>query len=376
MDISLIKLARRMGIDIINWENFSGGQSRELVNALQCYSEPLRSQAFGYVCTSLKTRVLPTEKELNLVIQFLEQNISADNAAFRQNILNSMITLSIRIRDSCLYQMKHTTGDNMNQNENLLVVFDFICRLHKFLEDNLEYGSNYQRKYTSLSLYKIVLDYLGKHAGSTKNTRKSNTKNNNILISNYGEKIGKWNLTSTLSRNILFSCLLDPADDVRNTASEILLSHFEMDINDIKFFFTVFSKGMLLCSSPMFYEAESGALMIKVVTTLAYKLDSKYIKEMLTNISTRRNNTVVSTLLSVAEEQIKQFMNDILYAASQGSPMYGILTALDSLLTDRSSIEFMKLTHEEQQSLISLLEVLIKFILDALSSKSSSDAGN
>lgn len=370
--ISLMRLARKEGINIIDWENFSNGPSSELVCALQCYYEPLRSQAFGYVCTSLKTCVLPTEKELGLVIWFLEQNISADNPAFRQNVLNSMITLFIRIRDSCLYRMRQI-GDSKQQCEKLLVVFDFICRLHKFLVDNLEDGSNYQRKYTSLALYKIVLDYLGKKGSTIKDVRKSNTKNDGFLISQYGEKIGKWKFTSSLSRNVLFSCLLDPANDVRNTASEILLSHFEMDVNDIKMFVTIFNKGVLLCSSPMFYEAESGALIIKVITTLTYKLDCKYVREILSDISTGRSNTVVSTLLTVSEEQTKQLMNDVLYAASQGSPVYGILTALENLLTDRSSVEFMKLTHAEQQCLISLLEALIKFILDTLSSKSSTD---
>ena len=271
--------------------------------------------------------------------------------------------------------MKHPTGGSAQLSENLVAVFDFISRLHKLLLGNLERGSNYQRKYTSLALYKIVLDYLGKNTSITKNTRKSNTKNNGFLISDYGEKNGKWNFTSTLSRNILFSCLLDPPDDIRKTASEILISHFEMNINDMETFLSVFKKGISLCSSPMFYEAESGALTIKVITTLIYNLDCKYLEEILPSIRTGSNNTVVSTLLAIAEDQTEQLMNDVLYAASQGSPVYGILTALESLLTDSSSIEFMKLTHVELQNLILLLEIIVKFILDILSSKSPSDSG-
>lgn len=371
--VSLMRLARKEGTEIVDWENFNDGPSRELFSALQCYSEPLRSQAFGYVCTSLKTSVLPTEKELNLVMLFLEQNINADNAAFRQNILNSVITLLIRIRDSCLHQMRHNCGDSIQKNQNLLVVFDFLNRLHKFLLDNLEFGSNYQRKYTSIALYKIVLDYLGKNISITKNTRKSNTKNDGFLISNYGEKLGKWNFTSTLSRNILFSCLLDPADDVRNNASEILMCHFLMNLSDTDIFSSAFKKGLSLCSSPMFYEAESGALTVKVVSTLIYNSDCRYLEYVLRNIEMVGNTTVVSVLLETAEKQTKQLMTDILYAASQGSPVYGILTALDSLLTDRCSVEFMKLTYDEQQRLISLLEMIVKYILDILSSKSSSD---
>lgn len=370
--VSLMRLARKEGTEIVDWENLDG-PSRELVSALQCHSEPLRSQAFGYVCTSLKTRVLPTEKELNLVMLFLEQNINADNAAFRQNILNSVTTILIRIRDSCLYQMRHTCGDSMQKNQNLLVVFDFLYRLHTFLLGNLEYGSNYQRKYTSMALYKIVLDYLGKNTSITKNTRKSNTKNDGFLISNYGEKIGKWNFMSTLSRNILFSCLLDPADDVRNNASKILMSHFVMNINDTDIFSSIFKKGLSLCSSPMFYEAESGALTVKVVSTLTYNLDCRFLEKILRNVEVVGNTTVVSILLEIAEKQAKQLMNDILCAASQGSPVYGILTSLESLLTDRCSLEFMKLTYVEQQRLISLLEMIVKYILDILSSKSSSD---
>ena len=92
-----------------------------------------------------------------------------------------------------------------------------------------------------------------------------------LKVMKYAIAVGKWSFTSEHSREILLYCVSDPSEDIRESAAEILTMYFKFNESEAPRFGDLFRKALQLCSDMMFFYAESGALLVQVITSLAYK---------------------------------------------------------------------------------------------------------
>lgn len=287
--VSCLKLGRKEGYDSMSWQNISN--SVHLLRAFKHHDPVIRAVSFATVCVSSKTSIVPTDDEFTVVQTFLTENINSDCTPLRQSIYNSFSSFLCRIHDSCLHILK-TKCQHEQQFESRALTSSmvFLDWLYFFLKSNLEIGVNYQRKITSLELYKIVLNYLANENGSQGNSlRKTNSKHDGLRVMKYAISVSKWGFTSDRSREILLYCISDPSEDVRESAALILITYFKMGETEGGRFAELYRKALILSSDMMFYNADAGALLIYVLTCLAYKTGTgpkgnfymKTIKEVL-----------------------------------------------------------------------------------------------
>ncbi|KAK9511691.1 hypothetical protein O3M35_000305 [Rhynocoris fuscipes] len=358
--ILCLKLGRKEGHDAMNWSTI--GQSGHLARSLRHSNELIRANGFAVVCVSCKTSACPSDEEFTLVEMYLNENVNADSTPLRHNMIVNFTTFLCRLRDACLQALKTAKLQHQStqfENRTLARSMAFLDWLYNWLRSNLEVGSNYQRRMTSLELYKTVLAYLS-DCPQTNNTgqRKSNSKNEGNRVMKYAITVGKWGFTSEVGREAILFCISDTNKDVRELACYILTKYFKMNDSESLRFKELYERGVSLCCDSMFYRAEIGATLIHAVCTL------------------KRNGPVSSLeLLSLAEEHAEQLKHDYLKAITGGAPLYGILEALIRLYSDQDGPEYRLLSALELHRLILLLESVTKHLLQILSSKATSSDG-
>ncbi|XP_068085815.1 uncharacterized protein [Anabrus simplex] len=280
--ISLVHLGRKEGLISDLWNSsWIADRSKSwhvnfLNSALQHSNENIRNYAFGAVCVFSKTLLFPSEQEFSTIRRFLAQNANADSAPLRQGILSSFVCFLLRVRDSFLHKMKNF---KKHQSSSLLMkALEFLEWLHSFCVSNLKPGTNYQRKILSLRLFQEVLRYFDDSdtaavdADRKKGTRRKGCSQG-VKIKEYAAKCNKWQFNSESSHRCLLDCLMDPTDDIRETASSILISHFNSTDTKaacIEETEKLMKKALDLCGSTLFYETESGALMIRVAASMVH----------------------------------------------------------------------------------------------------------
>jgi hypothetical protein len=312
--ISLLKLGQKLGLLFNTWNEKFAIKSFKFYNflnlmncAIQHSSETVRAEAFAVVCVSSKTCIMPSPKEFEFVQMFLLENVNVDSSFLRQAILNSFTLFLTRIHNSCLHGLKVKHGTQIpkqsdtnsktlysNSDGNKEVDIGWITQniqffnwLHNFLISNLEPGTNYQRKILSLQLYMLVLSYFNEPSEWAKTVpgirkKQVSVKGENILT--YALKLEQWPFNSESSYKTLLSCVLDSTDDIREAAGSILIKYFgfkESDIEENKY---LFDYALQLCSSPIFYEAESGALLMNVIGNWTYKLPPEVYIELISSL--------------------------------------------------------------------------------------------
>lgn len=363
--VILHKIGRKEGLSCSSWEVID---NNKIKMAIESYSDKIRTQAFSVVCMSSKTLVVPNNEEFEFVKQFLKQNVNSDNAALRQNVLNSFISFTVRIRDSLLKFIKLKETDS----EWMLQCLSFLDWLHSFLVFNLENHTNYQRKMMSLELFTIILSYFGKAIEVKEKSHKRKSNNDHLTLKNHESKLAwEFKFDSDLSKKVLINCLFDEDSEIRSSSATTLISYFDVDDSEYTEFKDLFQTAQSLCSSQLFYKAEGGALLTKVLVTLALKSKADKLRKLICS----NDDTFVSVLLSSAEDQFKNLQKDLLKAAVEGSFLYGTLQALQLLLTDPDSPEFMRLSKDQLERLLNLLTTCTKYFIDVLSSKSNPDSG-
>lgn len=303
-----MKLGQKSGLLFNTWdENFSISSFKfldvlNLMNfAIQNSNDTIRAEAFAVVCVSSKTCIIPSIKEFELVQTFLLENVNIDSASLRQEILNSFTSFLIRICDSSLHELKlkERTQSPKQRYKNAKDIFSdseeidatrisqniqFLNWLHHFLISNLEPGTNYQRKILSLQLYMLVLSFFSETAEETKGScglRRKEVALKGKTVMKYALQLGKWPFNSVISHKTLLSCVLDPTDDIRETAGLILTTYFSFKEPDSKENKPLLDYALRLCTSPMFYETESGALLMKVLGNWTYKMPPKKSDELI-----------------------------------------------------------------------------------------------
>ncbi|PNF43088.1 hypothetical protein B7P43_G02703 [Cryptotermes secundus] len=280
-------------------------------SAIQHSSDTVRAEAFAVVCISSKTCIMPSLKEFELVQIFLLENVNIDSSPLRQAILNSFTIFLTRIRDSCFHGLKvkrntqipkqrdmnskKISSDSGGNNEvdvaGMSLNIQFFNWLHNFLISNLEPGTNYQRKILSLQLYMLVLSYFSEPPEWPKMSpgirrKEVAIEDEKVLTLKHGE----WPFISESSYKTLLNCVLDPTDDIREAAGLILMKYFsfkESDSGESKY---LLDYALQLCTSPMFYEAESGALLMKILGNWTYKMPPKISNKLTSSMVSMKCN--------------------------------------------------------------------------------------
>ncbi|XP_054260908.1 thyroid adenoma-associated protein homolog isoform X2 [Macrosteles quadrilineatus] len=366
--ITLQKIGRKEGL--FKWEDLD---NQTLEAAMIHHSEKIRSQLFSLVCTCSNNLSPPNNEEVDFAIKFLKQNINSDDSALRQNLLKSLNNLMLRIRDSILLVAHRKDVSNcpftynfVNDNP-LKDSINFLKWLHSFLLINLEDRCNYQRKITSLEIYKIVFSYLGEDEAGNQYKRKSN--NNSFNIRSFEGYSDVFRFECYQDLKALVNCLFHEDNGIRSSAANILISYYNIT-ESIGFelqFQELFDKGIALSKDQMFYKAESGAVIVKVLVSMVYKSSSRELKELIN----KGSDNFINVLLASAQEQFTQLREDLLKAASQGAFLYGTLQIIELLTSDPADPE-LSLKDDQQKRLLKLIEEVTDYFVSVLASKSES----
>jgi hypothetical protein len=318
--VSLLKLGQKLGLLFNTWNEKFAIKSFKFFNllnlmncAIQHSNETIRAEAFAVVCVSSKTCIMPSLKEFEFVQMFLLENVNVDSSSLRQAILNSFTLFLTRIHNSCLHELKvkhgtqipkqsHTNGKTFHSNSNgneevdigwITQNIQFFNWLHNFLISNLEPGTNYQRKILSLQLYMLVLSYFNEPpewAKTSPGIRKKQLAVEGEKDLPYALKLEQWPFKSESSYNTLLSSVLDSTDDIREAAGSILIKYFcfkESDIEENKY---LLKYALQLCNSPIFYEAESGALLMNVFGNWTYKMPPEVSVDLISSLVSMKFN--------------------------------------------------------------------------------------
>ncbi|XP_063978328.1 uncharacterized protein LOC135163089 [Diachasmimorpha longicaudata] len=283
------------------WINHSGFPP-VLTDAREC----VRLNAFAIYCRGTKSK----EREVNaqdyeICERFLYFNARAASIGFRKGLLDSFKKFIGRI------------SSRPPKKEDL----DFSEHLHDFILNGFEVGSCYQRKIIALNLYSIISENARKH----------------------DKKLWSWTHSSNRSFEALAKLCLDPVEEVRTQACDILCT-FDARIFTEAVQRTLHEEGMKNCRSSKFYEIFGGAKLLRL-------------------ISTRKEMDFSWDLLDEMKKQLSAMREDILRATTGASPFYGALTALLET-TDRDRIG---LDEEFRHQLVDILEEASIFFLDSLS---------
>jgi hypothetical protein len=318
--ISLLKLGQKLGLLFNTWNEKFAIKSFKFYNflnlmncAIQHSSETVRAEAFAVLCVSSKTCVMPSLKEFKFVQMFLLENVNVDSSFLRQAILNSFTLFLTRIHNSCLHGLKAKHGTQIpkqsdansktlysNSDGNKEVDIGWVTQnvqffnwLHNFLISNLEPGTNYQRKILSLQLYMLVLSHFNEPsewAETIPGLKKKQVSVNGEKVLRCALKLEQWPFNSESSYKTLLSCVLDSTDDIREAAGSILIKHFGFKESDIEGNKYLLDYALQLCSSPIFYEAESGALLMNVIGNWTYKMPPEASVEFISSLVSMKFN--------------------------------------------------------------------------------------
>jgi len=288
-------------------------------NALENYYETLdlslksgdvkiRSEAFTLLCCS---KVTPNI--LNLIYNFIVDNINSDRATLRIKLISGLENL-------------------LRKCKQLDKILQFLNKLHTFILTNLMPGSNYQRKIASLKIYSVLLKY---------------NKNHDYV--------------SNSCRNVFFANLLD-SEDIRKKCSEILVSNFIIIKKDKTYLNNWMKIGLNLCYDPLFYKNESGSIIIYTVTTLAYKFSLPI------DIFDICNSSVSAYILDLAQKQGNRLKDNFISNVTNGT-LYGLLNTLNIIAFEKNSPETNKLNKTEIETMLNLIENNLNLMLDTLASR-------
>lgn len=317
--IHLLKIGRKDGFwDVLD----AGDEVAEHWSALEWgarHSDSwVRGAALAAVCMSSRPRQAVTGSEARFALRFLEANARADDTRLRHALLEALGWLLMRLRNSLRPLL--AKGDT-EDNGDLATTARFLADLHRFVLDGMQPGTNYQRRATCLGVYRLLLSYLAPvPAAAAAGLKKGVGKDPLPVSAVLGRHL---RLGSAESRRVLLNCIMDPADDVRNKAAEVLAmlpaeeaaaaEHAEAENQNLP----TWDHVLFLCNSQLFFQAESGAVLGAVLC------------------SWREDRVRPLELVAECERQLSALRDDVLAAASGGSPLHGQLGLVRRLLPPR-----------------------------------------
>lgn len=352
--LSIMKLGRKSGLILTDWDSkeMKHDYKKVIEVGLVHINDDIRSRAIQVVCVTHKNN-MPTTDEFRKMKVFLEYNINSDSTGFRQNNLNCFTIFLTRIRDSCLNILKNAVIVEKESNVlSLNEIESFFVWIHEFLIQNLDNRGNYQRKILSLQIYDVILRYL---CGGYKDKlniqkslcRKGNLRDQGWKVAAFLEDRNKWLFNSPPSIKALISCISDSTNDIREIAVDILIQYFINNKTFKRSRENFFINGIILCNSRMFYEAECGCLMFKMLAHL--NRGRPGLNDPIQKII--HPFDVCEYLLNKAWEQFTYQETDLLLSIYNNQPLHGMIAAID-----------MYIIHSEQQMSFKFISALKKFL--------------
>lgn len=129
------------------WALQGSSTFKTLQLALGSADDKTRLAALGLLCCSPKTRDIPTAEEINILKEFLPQNLNCDSSPFRQHLQAAVRRFLVRIRDGCL---AHVRAVKSKKREDVS---------HKSRKDVLDQGIGEGRKKLK-TLFKTIVRFL------------------------------------------------------------------------------------------------------------------------------------------------------------------------------------------------------------------------
>lgn len=326
----MIKIRKKNGIN----STYLLDESNDLIICLRNSNEFIRSEAFFALCVHYKCNI--SEYDFSYIKEFLNDNINSDSSPLRESIVKGLKDLILKIITK-IYDLDAKKKNIIpigNQIDEIQELKHVITWLHIFLLNNLCEGSNYQRKITSLRLYKIILETL------------LNFKNTKLFK---GLKIKEANIskeflvlyTSQESLNILLNMIWDPTNDIRDYIADIIITFFPKGETS-----ELIKIGLELCSTSLFYEAASGGSVFKII--------AKWSED-------NKNN--IEKLLLLAQTNLGLLNDNLLENILGNKNIHGYYIALQYLIP----LKNIRLDISQEDFLLSLLEDTINIFLKFLS---------
>ncbi|CAL4256102.1 unnamed protein product, partial [Meganyctiphanes norvegica] len=298
---------------------------------------------------------------------------------FRQHIIKTFRILMVRVRDSCINQLKKSPYrflgsenfkpelmGNYKASECLRTNCGLLMWLLRCIHINFAPDSNYQRKILCLQLYKeFMLSFYEHDSCSFTYKLIPRCKILNLFLTEYGDLIERDSFLSNADINnsevysltnlsyylyskkskvnfngfilpwtqeMLYNACLDDMNDIREE-SEFILQIIQTENREVKFEETLkwFKFGIGLCDSPKSCEAESGAALVRIVdlTLAASRIEPVHIFKELGVVIEDEN--IFCFLLRRLENQFEIAQKNLLIAAME-SPIHGTVLALNRCL--------------------------------------------
>uniref|UniRef100_A0AAV2MRW7 DUF2428 domain-containing protein n=1 Tax=Knipowitschia caucasica TaxID=637954 RepID=A0AAV2MRW7_KNICA len=315
------------------WSLQGGNTLKILPLALESADDKVRLAGFNLLCCSPKTKDFPIREEMEMIKSFIPQNLNCESSSFRQHFQNGVRRILVRIRDCCLCFVKIQTDKKKQEASHKQEVKDLLDQGIEFVNwlGELPYcylapGHNYQRKKTSLLLLTAVLETCTDTWSPDK--RKGQPPVHMESLINYVKLKDQWDFFSRAKLLVLISCLEDSTNEIRELSANLLLRFFPRSFPE-DIFTALFTRTKRLLCSPRVQEAQTAALMIKVLHLISSSCqEGKMTFRCSPNL---QELDFVRFLFKELEEHYCVAKSDMLLAA-RTKPIHGILSALQSCL--------------------------------------------
>lgn len=257
--LCVLKQANKLGFFVKDWDSI-GYKEKTVLEGLGNYKNYVRMLAFDIVCVS-QEKAMPASMEYELILKFLKNNVNSDCTVLRISMLNSFGNFVTRVHITFLNYMKNYTNEDM---KNLEI---FCKTFQQFLIDCLFMNGNYQRKLTCIKLANTFLN------GLTEVPRKRHkqTRQSNVTLIGMLKQKGQWMLNRDTVVKKLLRLLNDPADDIRENVSHLLLKHFAEQLTKTDTLNDLIEQALKSSGSKFFYEISCGQSMFKLIINLMMK---------------------------------------------------------------------------------------------------------
>lgn len=311
--------------------------------ALYCADEDVRSDSFALVCNTLKKAECISQTEVDLLKEHLPYNMKVDSAPFRQQLGSNLQKLLVRLRDSCVTLLKNTKENK----RKLDCAVDFVEWLHELCIECLLPGACYQRRKCSLDILQVIYESL--IYSPDEKQRKGFVPETATKLVEYAHTTGHWNFFSIDCVHALILCLLDGADEIKMSAFHLLRRCHQLPVEDNSNAVNglcchLLAEALKLCNSPKGHEGQSGSFLCKLLfekyaiekqITFGFRSD-EHRKEFHISLYKTDDDSVLRFLKILLEDisSCWEEANKDLVRASKEYPLYGMIAALTSCLTD------------------------------------------
>lgn len=345
--LCILKQANKLGFISKDWDSIAY-KEKAVLEGLDNYNNYLRMLAFDIVCVS-QEKAMPGSVEYELILNFLKNNVNSDCTVLRISMLNSFSNFVTRLHITFLNYMNNDLKDDMKHLEIFCKTFQ------QFFIDCLFMNGNYQRKITCIKLANIFLN------GLTEVPRKrlKQARQSNVTIIGMLEQKGLWMMSQEIFIKKLISLLNDPAEDIRENVSQLLLKHFAKQLTKTDTLNDLIEQALKSMASKFFYEISCGQSMFKLIINLLMKdnnTDAKF--KSVEDIFNFANNELI------IEYKLKR---GIVEALENGKQLHSFMSILHAVLE-------VCLHHSNKMPEVRIFELID--ILNAVSNQFSWDEEN